>query len=74
MSEVSERLGRALLETVKRDDPSPFVEAVREVNPDPEEVRRFLEALRIQREKGRVSEDTVRAAERAVRELVGGEE
>ncbi len=71
MSEISERLGRALLETVERDDPEPFIEAVRELEPDPEELERFLEALKIQREKGRVSEETVRVVEEVV-ERAGG--
>ncbi len=61
-----ERLGRALLETVRKDDPEPFLRALEETGVDPEDAERFLEALRIQREKGRISDETLKVIEDAL--------
>ncbi|WP_457619473.1 RIO1 family regulatory kinase/ATPase domain-containing protein [Methanopyrus sp.] len=69
-----ERLGRALLETVRKDDPEPFLRALEDTEMDPEDAERFLEALRIQREKGRISDETVEAIEDALSEASEPEE
>lgn len=69
-----EQLGRALLETVQKDDPEPFLRALEETEVDPEDAERFLEALRIQREKGRISDETLEAVEDALFKVSESEE
>ncbi|WP_148688079.1 RIO1 family regulatory kinase/ATPase [Methanopyrus sp. SNP6] len=69
-----EQLGRALLETVQKDDPEPFLEALEGAEVSPEDANRFLEALRIQREKGKISEETLGVIEDTLSEVLEPEE
>ncbi|NPB01436.1 MAG: phosphotransferase [Methanopyri archaeon] len=74
--DVRRRFGEALLKTVREDDPSHLVSFLEEEGEalDENDLEAAVEALRIQMEKGNVSEDTVKAVEEAVENMVGGDE
>ncbi len=69
MEDTRRKLGQALLKTIREDDPEPITTLIRKEgkNLREKDLKAALEALKIQAEKGNVSENTVKTVEETLR-------